>query len=526
MTVRTVPIFIDGNTHPAEEVRLSHSALLGSSSASFSGGVSASDRAHGVVNSGDFAVSQRAAGANMSVDVAGGHAWVRGTENQHQGAYHVYNDGTVNLSVAAADATNPRLDLVVVKVEDDFYSGANKTASVTIVTGTPAASPAYPTLPANALVLAAIRVAPTASSIGTANITDLRTRAASGSEGYTRTGFKNQIMNGDFRINQRGLNSSGQVGGVALTTGQYGFDRWQLNFSGGTVTCKAQTFADSPTAGFGRITGYEAQNYARVSVSGQTSAAGNFARLTQTIEDVRTFAGATVTVSFYARATTSTLSAPAKMAVDLVQYFGTGGSPNADVSTPAGQVTLTTSWARYSLTVALPSIANKTIGTTANTSGLRLNLWASAGSTYNTPTGTLGAQTNDFDVWGVQVERGSFPTAFEERPLQTELALCQRYWLSICTTNDYPRLRASYYAGATHEFFLSTPVSMRVTPTFVGTPRAFVAAGGSGIVINSVSIAGGSGGSPEGVQIVLSLATSNQDACCAIQTGNGLNAEF
>lgn len=513
MTVRTVPIFIDGNTHPAEEVRLSHSALLGSSSASFSGGVSASDRAHGVVNSGDFAVSQRAAGANMSVDVAGGHAWVRGTENQHQGAYHVYNDGTVNLSVAAADATNPRLDLVVVKVEDDFYSGANKTASVTIVTGTPAASPAYPTLPANALVLAAIRVAATASSIGTANITDLRTRAASGSEGYTRTGFKNAIINGDFRINQRAFTSS-------TTSATYGFDRWAQYNSGGTVTYSTQAFTVGTQVG-----DYQPERYARLVTSGQ-SAAGDYGLLRQTIEDVRTFAGATVTVSFWAKANTSALATPAKMAVELTQAFGSGGSPSADVNTYAGQVTLTTSWARYSVTVAVPSISGKTIGTTANTSGVQLNLWVSAGSTYNSRTGTLGIQSNTFEVWGVQVERGSFPTAFEERPLQTELALCQRYWLSICTTNDYPRLRVSYYSGATHEFFLSTPVSMRVTPTFVGTPRAFVAAGGVGIVTNSVSIAGGSGGSPEGVQIALSLATSNQDACCAIQTGNGLNAEF
>ena len=178
MTVRTVPIFIDGNTHPAEEVRLSHSAMLGSSSASFSGGVGASDRAHGVVNSGDFAVTQRAAGANMSVDVAAGHAWVRGTESQHQGAYHVYNDATVNLSLAASDATNPRVDLVIIRVQDAFYSGETKTASVTVVTGTPAASPADPSLPANALVLARVRVAATTSSIGTANITDVRTRAA------------------------------------------------------------------------------------------------------------------------------------------------------------------------------------------------------------------------------------------------------------------------------------------------------------------------------------------------------------
>lgn len=416
MTVRTVPIFIDGNTHGAEETRQALGSLLGTVTGSFSGGVGAVDRAHGVVNVGDFAVSQRAAGANMSVDVAAGYAWVRGTENADQGAYHVYNDGTVNLSIAASDATNPRVDLVVIKVQDAFYSGATRTASVTVVTGTAAASPAYPSVPANSLVLAAVRVAAASTTVATAAITDFRTRAASGSESYSRTGFKNAIMNGDFRINQRAWSSS-----TASTT--YGFDRWQQLNSGGTVTYSTQAF----TVGSGAAAGYEAQNYARIVTTGQ-SAAGDYAHLRQTIEDVRTFAGGTVTISFYAKAATSALATPAKIAVELSQQFGTGGSPSSDVNIYAGQATLTTSWARYSLTVAVPSITGKTIGTTANTSGLRLNLWCSAGSTYNSRTGTLGIQSNTFDIWGVQVERGSFPTAFEERPLQTELALCQRYY--------------------------------------------------------------------------------------------------
>ena len=447
MTVRTVPIFIDGNTHPAEEVRLSHSAMLGSSSASFSGGVGASDRAHGVVNSGDFAVTQRAAGANMSVDVAAGHAWVRGTESQHQGAYHVYNDATVNLSLAASDATNPRVDLVIIRVQDAFYSGATKTASVTVVTGTPAATPVDPTLPANALVLARVRVAATASSIGTANITDVRTRAASGSESYSRTGFKNFVMNGDFRINQRGWSSS-------TASGTYGFDRWAQFNSGGTVTYTPQTFTVGTSVG-----DYQPERYARLVTSGQ-SAAGDYALLRQTIEDVRSLAGGTATISFYAKAATSALATPAKMAVELVQNFGTGGSPSADVSTPAGQVTLTTSWARYSVTVAVPSISGKTIGTTANTSGLQLNLWCSAGSTYNTRSGTLGIQSNTFDIWGVQVERGGYATAFEERPLQQELAMCQRYYEVV-----RHRTQGIWISATTCRFIFIAKQRMRVSIT-------------------------------------------------------------
>jgi hypothetical protein len=457
MTVRSVPIFLQAGSHPAEETRLALGSLQGTSTASFAGGVGASDRAHGVVNVSDFAVTQRAAGANMSVDVAAGNAWIRGTQATAQGAYHVYNDGTVNLSVASSDATNPRIDLVIARVQDSFYSGATNSASVTVVTGTPAASPTDPTLPANALVLARVRVPATSTSVVTANITDVRTRAASGSESYTRTGFKNAIMNGDFRINQRGFTSS--------TSSVYGFDRWSSFSSGGTVTYSAQTFTVGTSVG-----DYQPEKYARLVTSGQ-SAASDYGLLTQHIEDVRTFAGGTITVSFWAKAATSTLASPAKIAVELSQNFGSGGSPSSAVTTYAGQATLTTSWARYSLTVAVPSISGKTIGTTANTSSLSMNLWASAGSSLNSRTGTLGIQSNTFDIWGVQVERGGYATSFEERPLQAELAMCQRYYFRILgnSTNPNPTIGSGLFSNtATAEVLVKIPVTLRVVPT--GSP--------------------------------------------------------
>jgi hypothetical protein len=231
-------------------------------------------------------------------------------------------------------------------------------------------------------------------------------------------------MNGDFRINQRGFTSS--------TSSVYGFDRWSSFSSGGTVTYSAQTFTVGTSVG-----DYQPEKYARLVTSGQ-SAASDYGLLTQHMEDVRTFAGGTVTVSFWAKAATSTLASPAKIAVELSQNFGSGGSPSSAVTTYAGQATLTTSWARYSLTVAVPSISGKTIGTTANTSSLSMNLWASAGSSLNARTGTLGIQSNTFDIWGVQVERGGYATSFEERPFPQELAMCQRYYEKSFTYGQAP----------------------------------------------------------------------------------------
>lgn len=131
----------------------------------------------GIGDSTDLNVTQRGAGANMSVDVSSGRCLVRGDEGSVQGTYHCVNDATVNLAIGAADPTNPRWDLVVAKVQDALYSGAVNAWSLAIVPGTAAGSPADPAVPNNAIVLARVVVGAAVSSITNANITDLRPRA-------------------------------------------------------------------------------------------------------------------------------------------------------------------------------------------------------------------------------------------------------------------------------------------------------------------------------------------------------------
>jgi len=227
---------------------------------------------------------------------------------------------------------------------------------------------------------------------------------------------KNKIINGDFFVNQRAFTSN-------TTNGTFNFDRWQQVNSGGTWTLTPQTF----TLGAAPVAGYEGKTYLQ-GITASQSAAGDYAIFQQNIESVRTLAGQTATVSFWAKAATGT----PKIAVEFNQGMGTGGSPSADVQAYAGQVTLSTSWVRYSLSVAIPSLTGKTLGTAGN-DGLSLFLWTSAGSTFNSRTGSLGIQNNTFSIWGVQVEAGSVATAFQTATgtLQGELAACQRYLPSI-----------------------------------------------------------------------------------------------
>jgi len=228
---------------------------------------------------------------------------------------------------------------------------------------------------------------------------------------------KNAIMNGDFYINQRAFTST-------TTDATYTFDRWQAKTTDGTNTFSSQTF----TPGTAPVAGYEGKNYLRIVTSGQTATNAR-TNIQQPIENVRVFAGQTVTVSFWAKAASGTPS----ITPEFLQSFGTGGSPSSVVNTiiasPAKQA-ITTSWARYSFNISVPSISGKTVGTTDNTSALYLLLWVSAGSDFNSRTGSLGIQTNTFEFWGVQVELGTTATTFTTATgtIQGELAACQRYF--------------------------------------------------------------------------------------------------
>ena len=129
----------------------------------------------------DYRVTQKAAGANMSVDVAAGIGCVRGDTSTRQGLYHVVNDATVNVVVTTADPTDPRIDQVVLRIYDDSYDGSGSfTAALEVLAGTPTASAdldnrsGVATLPDSAMLLADVLVAASVTSITDSDIRDRR----------------------------------------------------------------------------------------------------------------------------------------------------------------------------------------------------------------------------------------------------------------------------------------------------------------------------------------------------------------
>jgi hypothetical protein len=257
----------------------------------------------------------------------------------------------------------------------------------------------------------------------------------------------NYIINGAFEINQRNFTSSTSQG--------FGFDRWHSVINGGTVTYSSQSFGTSPTL----APGIEATNYARMVVTGQSTAA-HYAILAQPIENVKLLSGKTVTVSFWARAASGTPS----IAATFDQFNGTSYTRMS-----GKKIAITTSWARYWVTLNVPSVSGQTVAAD-NLTRNRLELWFSGGSDFASSIENLGTQSNTFDVWGVQVEAGAAPTEFRRNAnsLQGELAACQRYYYRLAGQDLFATIGFGT-ANASNQatIAVNNPVSMRTLPTAV-----------------------------------------------------------
>jgi hypothetical protein len=290
-------------------------------------------------------------------------------------------------------------------------------------------------------------------------------------------GFRNLVVNGDFKIWQRGTT------GVTATNNATGYvaDRWQTYRSAYATGINISQQSSIGLTGF---------NYAlrNQRVSGNTSTSSIAIVNNFESENSIPLAGRTVTLSAWIRvganfSGTLAFGLYSGLGTDQRRASGFTGSITDTVG-----ITPTTSWARYTTTVTLSSTITQT------------SIWF-----YWVPADTAGAD-DWIDITGVQLELGDTATPFEQRPVGTELALCQRYYYrsSAAATSDRLGLWGISHGSSNASLNGIAPVTMRSAPT-LSFSSINLWTGGTNVTISSI-VAQRSTPTGFGADITISIA--------------------
>jgi hypothetical protein len=262
---------------------------------------------------------------------------------------------------------------------------------------------------------------------------------------------KNYLINGNF--------DKWDYATSQTATGYGSDNRWNNYNVGSTKTASQQACSDTERALF------NAMYFSRTQVT-SSSGAGNLVQKWQGIENVNLLAGKTVTLSFWAKA-----DANKNIAIEFIQNFGTGGSPSSAVTGIGSQlVALTTTWQKKTITVTLPSISGKTLGSDGvQTTLTSLCFWLDAGSNFAARAANLGQQSGTFDIAQVKIEDGSVATNGwhpHDGEFGGEIAACARYYRPI-----YGFIGGYSSGNGTTLGYGVTIPSMRVPPSVINTTQ-------------------------------------------------------
>ena len=312
-----------------------------------------------------------------------------------------------------------------------------------------------------------IKLARGNSGATTADILSVSSSGAVTINNLNNQSFRNRIINGGMRIDQRNAGAA-----ITPTADQrYSIDRWRTNISQASkITFQQQAIGAPQSCDGNRYT------LSCITASAYTPTSTDYFGVNQLVEGFNTAdllwgtsAAKTVTLSFWVYS-------------GLTGSFGgairTGDSSN--YSYPfIYTINSANTWEKKTITILGP-----TSGTWGTTTGSGLDVWFSlgTGSTYtgtaNTwaaanylnPTGainmvsTASGSGGAWYITGVQLEAGSTATDFERRPIGTELALCQRYYVRYA--GDSQRFYGGRMESTTVAVVAwSLPVEMRTTPT-------------------------------------------------------------
>jgi hypothetical protein len=289
-------------------------------------------------------------------------------------------------------------------------------------------------------------------------LTQIRNSNIDSSAQYT--GFKNRIINGDMRIDQR------NAGAAVTGNDAFPVDRFKLSYGNSSGAFSAQQSTIAPV-GFTNSLKY-------TTTTADTSlGAVEYAQLYHAVEglNVADFGWGTanaqpVTLSFWCRS-----SVTGTFGGSIRNSAGNRSYPFSYT------ISVADTWEYKSVT-----IAGDTTGTwlTTNGVGMYLGISMGAGSTLSGTAGSwqaanllsatgavnlIATLNATFYITGVQLEKGSAATSFDYRPYGTELALCQRYYWETPNETAWAVVGQGQHNTTSASIVVTHPVPMRSVPT-------------------------------------------------------------
>lgn len=319
-----------------------------------------------------------------------------------------------------------------------------------------------------------------------ANLNNLNTdklEAATGLGGGT-FGFRNKIINGDMRVDQR--NSYGSPVTVNSTANSFAVDRW-AGFS--QITDGVFTLAQVID---GPATSCPYSLKATITTADAAIGITQDYGIRQAIEgnDLTDFKWGT------SSAKSVTLSFWVKGSVVGNYTVSIWNADNTRFYAAAYSIGVANTWERK--TITFPGDTGGTWTMSGTGQGLKLFFSLGAGTTYTGAASSAWSGTRIENITGsvnlistlsatlyltaVQLEVGSVATPFEFLPYQMQLALCMRYYFKQAATSVYRAPTAT--ASGFIYFWVPWPVMMRTAPTTTTLGTVSYTNGSSGGITN------------------------------------------
>jgi hypothetical protein len=274
--------------------------------------------------------------------------------------------------------------------------------------------------------------------------------------------FRNRIINGDMRIDQRNAGAAVDVSG-----GVYTLDRWFVAESAATASCTAQQVR-APANPYGLAYGL----LTTVTVAQAVIAVQEYCSIEQRIEGWNisdlmwgSSYASPIVLSFNVFTTQiGTYSIAIRNATFTTIYVSTFTVLVANQWTRVEKIIQGSNGGVWNVDNTIGLYLTITLAAGANWLTSNTNTWidgsrAASGFGYlgfNGQVNFLGTVNNQFYLTGVQVEKGAIATPFEARPFGMELVLCQRYYEKSYSNNVPPGtitdLGCVYFTGTSDNF--------------------------------------------------------------------------